>query len=154
MSNGKPKISVLMPVYNAEKFLREAIESILGQSFRFFEFIIVNDKSTDASKKIILSYSDSRIRYLENKKNLGVAGALNVGLEQTRCSLIARMDADDISLPDRFALQHAEMSKNKDVVVIASNFDIINEEGKLLFQNRHCITPEEIYYSLHFRNCL
>ena len=79
-----PQISVLMPVYNGEKFLKEAINSILNQTFKDFEFIIINDVSTDNSKNIILSYRDPRIRYYENRKNLGVAKTLNKGLRLAR----------------------------------------------------------------------
>ena len=97
-----PKISVIMPAYNAEKYLREAIDSILGQTFTDFELIVINDCSRDDTEQIILSYQDPRIVYLKNEKNLGVAGTLNRGLEVARGAYIARMDADDRSVPDRF----------------------------------------------------
>jgi len=112
-----PKISVLMPVYNGEKFLKEAIDSILNQSFKDFEFLIINDGSTDRSKKIILSYQDQRIIFFENKKNLGVAKTLNRGLKLAKGKYIARMDADDISLPDRLKKQNEFMEKNHQVAV-------------------------------------
>lgn len=150
----RPKITVLMPVYNAEKFLKEAIDSILNQTFKDFEFLIINDASTDNSKKIILSYKDPRIRYFENKKNLGVAGTLNKGLKLARAELIARMDADDISFPNRFELQYKEMQKDKEIAVLVSNYDVVNENGKFLRTQRYAKSPEEIYYTLQFRNCL
>lgn len=149
-----PKMSVLMPVYNAEKFLREAIDSILNQTFNDFEFVIINDKSTDKSKEIILSYKDPRIRYFENDKNLGVAGTLNKGLKIAKAELIARMDADDISFSNRFELQYKEMQKDKEIAVLASNFDVINEKGKFLYRHHFATSPEEIYYILQFRDCL
>ena len=98
---GCPKISVLMSVYNGEVFLRPAIESILQQSFADFEFLIVNDASSDHSREIILSYRDSRIRLIDNLQNIGLTRSLNKGLALARGDYIARMDADDISLPER-----------------------------------------------------
>lgn len=89
-----------MPVYNAEKYLPTAIESILAQTYANFEFIIINDGSIDDSEKIILSYQDSRIRYLKNDKNIKLIATLNKGIELANGELIARMDADDIALPD------------------------------------------------------
>ncbi len=112
-----PKVTVLMPVYNAKIYLREAIDSILNQTFRDFEFLIINDASTDSSKNIILSYKDSRIRYFENKKNLGVARTLNRGLRLAKGEYIARMDADDISLPFRLERQVAYMYKHPRIAV-------------------------------------
>lgn len=126
----KPKITVLMPVYNAEKFLREAIDSILNQTFKDFEFLIINDASTDNSKKIILSYEDPRIIYAENKKNLGVTKTLNRGLKLTKAKYIARMDADDISLPERFEKQVEFMDKNQNLGLLGSSWILIDEAGK------------------------
>ena len=101
----QPKITVLMPVYNAGKYLREAIDSILNQSFSDFEFLIINDGSTDNSKNIIESYNDQRIKFIENDKNSGVIFSLNRGLDLAKGGYIARMDADDISLRDRLKIQ-------------------------------------------------
>jgi glycosyltransferase involved in cell wall biosynthesis len=110
-----PLISVLMPAYNAEKYLREAIDSILGQTFTDFEFIIVNDGSTDASREIILSYKDRRIRLVGNEYNMGLIKSLNKGLNYAGGEYIARMDADDISLPERFAAQVSFMEKHPEI---------------------------------------
>lgn len=149
-----PKISVLMPVYNAEKFLREAIDSILNQTFRDFEFLIINDASTDNSKKFILSYKDPRIKYFENNKNLGVARTLNRGLRLAKGEYIARMDADDICFPDRLKLQYDKIITDKNLVIISSHFDWINEKGNYNSTYRLASSPEEIFYELQFRNCL
>jgi len=149
-----PKITVLMPVYNAEKFLKEAIDSILNQTFKDFEFIIINDGSTDNSKKIILSYNDKRIRYFENDKNLGVAGTLNRGLKLAKGEYIARMDADDIAYPIRLELEYSEIIKDKIVAVVASFYDVIDKEGKHLYAVKEASSAEEIYYALQFRDCL
>ena len=96
-----PVVTVLMPVYNAEEYLVEAIESVLNQTFRDFEFLIINDGSTDRSEKIIKTFTDERIRYIRNSKNLKIVQTLNKGLALAKGIYIARMDADDISLPLR-----------------------------------------------------
>jgi len=94
-----------MPVFNGEVYLKEAIESILHQTFTNFEFIIINDGSTDRTEDIILSYKDKRIKYIKNKENLKIVRTLNKGIAVSKGAYIARMDADDISMPDRFARQ-------------------------------------------------
>ena len=112
-----PIISVVMPVYNGEKYLREAIDSILNQSFSDFEFIIVNDGSTDRTEEIVFSYDDKRIVYIKNQENLNISKTLNKGIEIAKGKYIARMDDDDISLPTRFERQIDFLEKNKDVGV-------------------------------------
>lgn len=109
-----PCISVIMPVYNGEKYIEEAIMSILSQTFTDFEFIIINDGSTDASQSIISSYAekDSRIRVIE-QENIGLIRSLNKGLKHARSKYIARMDADDISLPKRLEQQLMKMEEEK-----------------------------------------
>jgi glycosyltransferase involved in cell wall biosynthesis len=154
MESKYPKISVLMPVYNAEKYLREAMDSILNQTFKDFEFIIINDASVDSSKNIILSYNDKRIRYFENDNNLGVARTLNRGLKLAKSDLIARMDADDISFPNRLEMQYKMMERDKEIAVLASIFDVVDECGKFLYTEKYANSPEEIYYTLRFRDCL
>ncbi len=113
MSN--PLVTVLMPVYNGEKYLREAIESILKQTFTDFEFLIINDGSTDSSKEIILNYDDKRIRYVENEKNIKLIDTLNKGISLARGMYIARMDCDDISLPKRLEKQVKFMEQNPEI---------------------------------------
>lgn len=126
-----PKISVIMPAYNAEKYIAEAIDSILGQTFEDFEFIILNDCSKDRTEEIILSYNDPRIVYVKNEENMGVARTLNRGLDLAKGEYIARMDADDISLPERFAKQVAFLEKNSDIAVLSTNLNCFNEDGIL-----------------------
>lgn len=150
----KPKITVLMPVYNAEKFVGEAIDSVLNQTFSDFEFLIINDASTDRSEKVILSYQDPRIRYYKNKINMGVARTLNRGLKLAKGKYIARMDADDIFLPDKLELQHEILRKDKNLVIICSHFDFIDELGNFLSSFKLAPSSEEIYYELQFRNCI
>lgn len=127
-----PLISVVMPAYNAEKFLEESISSILNQTFNNFEFIIVNDGSKDKTKKIINSYKkkDKRIILLNNPRNLGLQVSLNKALKNARGKYIARMDADDISLPKRFEIQVEFLEKNKDIFLVGGSAIVINEKGE------------------------
>lgn len=122
-----PTISVIMPAYNAEKYINEAIDSILAQTFTDFEFIIIDDGSTDSTCAIVESYSDSRIRFFKNEHNLGVAATLNRGLDLARGEYIARMDADDISLPTRFEKQAAYMDEHQDIVVCGTAYCMFGE---------------------------
>ena len=108
-----PRVTVLMPVYNGERYLREAMESVLGQTFSDFEFLIVDDGSTDSTAGIIRSFNDGRIRLLQNPERLKLSGALNRGLDEARGEYVARMDADDISLPQRLEVQTAFMDRHK-----------------------------------------
>lgn len=125
-----PAVSVIMPVHNAAPFLREAITSILGQTFTDFELIIVNDGSTDGSGAIIDSFSDARIRAF-HQANQGISAALNAGIEQAHAPLIARMDADDVSLPERLARQVDFLRTHPNVAVVASFVDFLNVDGEV-----------------------
>ncbi len=118
----KPKVSVLMPAYNAEKYIAMAIESIIVQTFTDFEFLIINDGSADKTADIIRSFDDARIRFVDNPKNQGLVAVLNQGVDLARGEYIARMDADDISLPARLAKQVVYMDANLDVGVLGTNF--------------------------------
>lgn len=126
-----PVVSVVMPVYNSEKFLREATESILNQTFKDFEFIIIDDGSTDKSGEIIKSYkaSDGRIRLIEHKQNKGLVESLNHGLSESRGQYIARMDADDISLPNRLKKQVTFLDSHSSIVVVGSWYQKIDDTG-------------------------
>ncbi|MBD3903823.1 glycosyltransferase [Chryseobacterium sp. Ch-15] len=122
-----PAISVLMPVYNGEKYLREAIESILNQTFIDFELLLINDASTDNSEEIINSYNDSRIVYIKNEQNLGLIKTLNKGLDLVKGEFIARMDQDDISNLERFAKQIALFETNPEIGVCGTLFTLFRE---------------------------
>lgn len=121
-----PFVTVLMPVYNAERHLAEAVESVLCQTHGDFELLCVDDGSQDASPEILARYAakDSRIRVLHNGENRGIAFSLNRGLREARAELIARMDSDDVSLPDRLALQVAFMTANPDVLVCSGSMTL------------------------------
>lgn len=129
-----PKVSVLMPVYNTrEEYLRPAIESILNQTFSNFEFIIINDGSTDNSPQVVQEYADkdSRIKFINNKKNSGLIAVLNQGLELCTGEYIARMDSDDISRPERFAKQVAYMDLHPECGALGTWAQKFNSRGLL-----------------------
>lgn len=134
-------VTVLMPVYNGEKHLAEAISSILGQTYRDFEFLIINDGSTDKSDEIILSYTDSRIRYIKNETNLKLIATLNKGIDLASGKYIARMDADDIALPHRLERQVLFLEKNPNVIVAGSWYKCI---GDLETTTQYPVSHEEI----------
>lgn len=138
-----PKISVVMSVYNGEKYLQEAIESILTQTYSDFEFIIIDDCSTDDSVNIIESYDDRRIRLIRNKHNLRLPASLNKGIKMATGKYIARMDADDISMPDRFDKQVTYMEAHSEVVASGGSFQAIDENGNNLYIH-HSTTGEKL----------
>ena len=111
-------ISVIMPTYNTPReFLENAIQSILRQTYGDFEFIIVDDCSTDDTEEYLRSIADSRIRVIRNQTNLGITKSLNIGLREARGEYIARMDSDDIALPERFEKQLKFMQEHQNVIV-------------------------------------
>lgn len=124
-----PVVSVLMPVYNGERYLKEAVNSILVQSLTDFEFIIVNDASTDGTPELIASFSDPRIVRIDNKINVGVPESLNCGLKLCRGKYVARMDADDLSDANRLASQVGFLENNPGIAVLGTGTTKIDEEG-------------------------
>ena len=150
MKSDKPKISVLMPVYNGNQFLDRAIKSVLNQTFNNFEFIIINDGSTDGSLKTLKSYKDSRIKIINNSKNMGITFALNKGLNVAKGDYVARQDQDDISFSDRFMLQ-IEYLENYDIDLVDTNFIFIDENDKYLqdYEKRY-FSPDETLSHLFF----
>jgi glycosyltransferase involved in cell wall biosynthesis len=123
-----PLISVVMSVYNGEKYLREAVDSIINQTFTDFEFIIINDGSTDDTRAILESYTDDRIVLL-HQENIGLTKSLNKGLVLAKGKYFARQDADDISHPARFEKQVAYLEENPDCLVLGTWMDVIDEKG-------------------------
>lgn len=122
----KPFISVLLPVYNGEQFLNEAINSILKQTYKNFEFVIINDGSVDNTEQIIMNYSDKRIKYYYKKKS-GIVESLNFGIERCSGDWIARFDSDDVAFPNRLEEQIKHI--DAETAVIASGADVIDENG-------------------------
>lgn len=145
-------VSVIMPVYNAQGYVNAAIRSILGQSAKKWEFLIVDDASTDTSGKIIRKFTDPRIKILKNKRKLGVARSLNIALERARGNYIARMDADDISLPERLAIQVSYLTTHPNIGVVGSWVFLIDEKGKLIGEKHLPITPEAVKRQLSYVN--
>lgn len=123
-----PTISVVMSVYNGSPYLREAIESVLAQTYSDFEFIIIDDGSTDASAEIIRSYADSRIRFIQ-QPNAGLPSALNTAIHASCTGLIARMDCDDICLPERLQTEFEYMNEHPDIVLIGSAANYMDVDG-------------------------
>jgi len=149
------KVSVVMSVYNGECYLREAVDSILNQTFTDFEFIIIDDGSTDGTWKILNGYRDPRIRLVQNEENIGLTRSLNKGLALAEGEYVARQDADDVSLPSRFEKEVALLDEQPDVVLVSGNIDLIDSDGQVW---RHCSRragcPRLVAWFLLFRNYL
>jgi glycosyltransferase involved in cell wall biosynthesis len=135
------RVSVVMSVFNGARYLGEAIDSVLSQTFRDFEFIIVNDASTDDSAGIIQRYDDPRIRRMDNNKNMGLTRSLNRGLSMAVGEYVARMDADDVSLPNRFEVQVIFLDSNREVGALGTGVRLIDELGgeheTIMFPSEH-----------------
>jgi hypothetical protein len=145
-----PTVTVLMAVYNGERYVAQAVESILAQIYGDFEFVIVDDGSTDRSREMIERYSDPRIRLVPNSENTGLAAALNRGLALSRGSLVARQDADDVSEPDRLARQVAYLEAHTDVAVVGSWYRKIDPEGRDLGLRRLPCDPLDVRWAMLF----
>lgn len=154
MVEHKAKVSVLMCVYNSERFLREAIESVLQQTFTDFELLIVNDGSTDNSVKIIESYTHPRIRVLHQIINQGITKCRRLGLEKAKGEYIAILDSDDLALPSRLKKQVSFLDHNPDMNLIGSWTEIIDEAGKKIGIRRGSTDPLIIKWMLGFNNCI
>ncbi len=147
-----PGVTVLMPVFNGEKYLARAIQSILGQTYQHFEFLILDDGSADNTLGIINSFSDRRIKLVCNQQNIGIASTLNKGIAISEFDLIARMDADDFSLPTRLEKQVLFMQENPHCALVSSWAMEINEHEE--FVNLEKPLDKHLYYSLIFQNCI
>lgn len=135
--NSSPLVSVVMSVYNGEAYLREAIESVLNQTYKEFEFIMINDGSTDNSLSIMQSYEDKRIVLVTNDGNKGLIYSLNKGIEIAKGEFIARMDADDVCLSERFECQVKQFMEHPGTVVIGSDYFLLNGEKNTYIKNRN-----------------
>jgi glycosyltransferase involved in cell wall biosynthesis len=142
-------VSVIMPVYNAERYLREAIESILGQTHRELEFVIIDDGSTDSSAAIVREFNDARIRFVQNESNLKICHTLNRGLELAGGDFIARMDSDDTAHPRRLATQVRFLQSHPDLVGIGAWMRTTRDKVW-----RNPAESHELHVSMYFRNCL
>lgn len=148
----KPLVSVLMACYNSERYLKSAVDSILGQTYKNFEFIIINDGSTDRSLEILKSYTDSRIYLVNNEVNRGHTYSLNSGIKISKGKYIARMDSDDVSLPFRLTKQVEFMENNPDIAACGSWTKTIGKnKGQV---NKYLTNPEDIKANLLFYTSL
>lgn len=125
-------ISVIMPVFNGERHLKEAVDSILNQTFSDFEFIIIDDGSTDSTPVILRSFSDTRIKLITHPTNQGIVSSLNEGIIASKGRYIARMDSDDISVSNRLELQLQFLENNPDYGLCAGNIVTIDEQNKVI----------------------
>lgn len=135
-----------MAVYNAEKYIKESVDSILSQTYTNFEFIIIDDCSTDSSNNLLndLALQDNRIKIIANEENLGLTKNLNKACKIARGEYIARMDADDISFPDRFEKQVMFLDNNPEIDIVGSFSNDINEEGTIIGSRSVPISHTEI----------
>lgn len=147
-----PLISVIMPVYNGERFIRETIDSVLTQTYRDFEFIIVNDGSIDSTRQIVENYNDKRIVLLNLDRNQGVSNARNMGTDLSHGELIAFCDADDLYDPNRLRIQLDFLTGNPRVDICGSYFIVFeNGQDKLI---QHPLTDLEIKKHFFTNNCI
>jgi len=141
-----------MPAYNAEKYIAEAIASVLDQTFTDLELLIINDGSTDTTEQLINSFTDPRIRLI-NQTNQGVAAALNIGLLNAKADLVARFDADDICMPERLQLQYDFLKAHIGFVIVGSNADYIDRHDEYIFTGRMPAYSDEDIRRLILNQC-
>jgi len=140
-----PKVTVVIPIYNREKYVRDAIDSILAQTFTDFELLVIDDGSTDGSPEIVRSYCDPRIRLVCNEKNQGIPKTRNTGIRLARGEYLAFLDSDDWACPERLMKQVAFLDDHPDYVAVGAWIEWMNEEGRPLGRiKRKAILPEEI----------
>lgn len=147
-------VSVVLPAYNAELYLKEAIDSVLLQTFTDFELIILNDGSSDRTEEIILSYSDQRIVYIKNEENLGLIGTLNKGIALAKGKYIARMDADDICDTCRFERQIEYLQEHPDIECLGTFAVEINSKGEEYYRKQMPVSHEECKELFRKRDCM
>ncbi len=150
-----PTVSVIIPVYNGERYVADAIGSILSQSFKDFELILIDDASTDGSLEVLRSHDDPRIRIVRNDVNLGLARTHNRGLDLARGRYLAMLDHDDWSEPERLAKQVAFLDRHEDHVLVGSWAAIMDAQGRIRRrQKRYPLCAEEIQAGLLFGCCV
>jgi len=137
-------ISIVLPVFNSEKFIFKSIKSILNQTYKHIELIIINDASTDNSEKIILKFKDKRIKYIKNKFNLGEQKTTNVGLKLCKGKYISIMHSDDIAHKNKIEEQTNYLNKNKNIFLVGTSYNIIDENEKIIKIVNKKKTPKKI----------
>lgn len=151
MNTSQPLISVILPVYNGEKYLLEAVQSILNQTYANFELIVVNDGSKDKSEEIIKNIKDPRIVY-HYKSNSGLADSLNYGISLSKGYYIARQDQDDISYPTRFEKQVDFLEKNRNVGLLGTRARVFKDNSSEVKYHNHPTNPWDLKFDLLFDN--
>ena len=151
--NQTPMVTCLLPVFNGEKYLRAAIDSVLAQTYADFELLIINDQSTDGTEAIVRSYTDPRIRLLNTPERMRLVPSLNYGIQIARGRYVARMDADDISHPERFRYQVELMERNPDLAVLGTDIVVFSDDPS---RGRRPMAPPTEHWQIRFefiRNC-
>ena len=156
-----PNVSIIMTVLNGEKFISKSIESILSQTFKDWELIIVNDYSTDSTLEIIENYKSQKIKLINNKKNMGTAISRNIAISQADGNYITIVDSDDIVLPKKFEMQKEYLDKYKNIGLVGCNYDYINENDEIKKPNNDTFSqlsfassPEYIKWGLLWNNVI
>ena len=152
-----PAVSVILPAYNCEKYIDKAIQSVLDQTWSDFELIIINDGSSDGTETIIRAFNDPRIILVNNPGNKGLIFSLNRAIDMAKGNYIARMDADDICLPERLGKQKRILDENDSIAVVATTIDFIKDSEERTGTwplDRKNITPEQIRKQMPFENCI
>jgi glycosyltransferase involved in cell wall biosynthesis len=150
----QPLVTVIMPAFNAEKYIKESIQSIISQTYKNFELIICNDASSDKTQSIIDYFCklDSRIKPLKNEENLGISKTINKCINFSLGSYIARMDADDIMKNDRLELQVDYLNINKEVYMVGGSIELIDPAGNIIKSRKYPIKIKEIKNKIFFYN--
>lgn len=152
-SNGSPPtVSVIMPVYNSERYISDSVGSILKQSYSDFEFLIVDDASWDGTERKLRECSDTRVKVIRNDKNLGVTASLNRGIQNARGRYIARMDADDIAAKDRIGKQVDYLENSPSVDVVFGHTVLIDKDSEIICESWRPDSVEEILLRLSEHN--
>lgn len=152
-----PDVSIILPAFNSAAYLRDAIESVLQQTFTDFELLIINDGSSDNTESLVFSFTDPRIVYSKNEKNQGLIYTLNKGIQMARGAYIARMDADDICLPNRLEVQKQWLDSHPETAVVASLIEFIDENNKVTGHwklDKETTTLAAIRKIMPYENCI
>ena len=153
----QPLISVIMPIYNAEKYVEKSIESILGQTYGRFELLLINDCPTDSTLEIVKHINDPRIRILNNKKNMGIAYSRNKGLKSAQGDYIALMDHDDLASKNRFEMEVNFLNERKDIDIVGGAVKTIDKDDNIITPPRNpnvYLNPNYIKALLMFNDCI
>lgn len=148
-----PLVSVVLAVYNCSSYIKDAIDSVLSQTFLDFEFIIIDDGSNDGTEEILKTFTDDSRILLLSQKNVGLTASLRKGIEISRGKYIARQDADDISLPKRLDTQISFLEENSDFGLVGTYVDIIDKIGRVVNSEALPVNDQEIKSELMKRNC-